>query len=170
MHVPNISIFDITSSAKPLRTRRFKSHTYPRTITYLTSSQKHSHRLCLIAKQTWHMIWMGVRMLLHSFAQVRSTHSSLTWSEWVDKHHMTFILYICSLEGECWGYTSIAHIPILVISLFPFSLGLYYIICLSHLFSVCRLLASHLLTEAETWVLARFTFIHLLIYLIGYSR
>ena len=68
--------------------------------------------LCLIAKQTWHVIWMGVRMLLHSFAQVRSTHSSLTWSEWVDKHHMTFILYIRSLEGECWGYTSVAHIPI----------------------------------------------------------
>ena len=63
---------------------------------------------------------MGVQMLLHSFAQVRSTHSSLTWFKWVGKHHMTFILYIRSLKGECWGYTTIAHIPILVISLFSF--------------------------------------------------
>ena len=91
---------------------------------------------------------MGVRVLLHSFAQVRLTHSSLTWYERMGKHHVTFILYIHSLEGECWGYTSIAHIPILVISLFPFLLGIYYIIRLSHLFGVCWLLASHLLTRS----------------------
>ena len=59
----------------------------------------------------------------------------------------------CPLWGGygafCWGYMSIAHIPILVISLFPFSLKFYYIIHLSHIFSICQLLVSHLLTEAE---------------------
>jgi len=98
------------------------------------------HLLCTVicswSKMGWNNCIHWVYDYTPSIIPNASINHFCLWE--MDKHHVIFILYIRSLEGECWGYMGIAHIPILVISLFPFSFRLYYIIC--HVSLIWRML------------------------------
>jgi hypothetical protein len=64
------------------------------------------------------------------------------------QHFHFYYVYSLTRGGvlRIYEYSSYTYISYFFI--FPFSLGLYYIIRLSRLFGVCQLLASHLLTRS----------------------
>jgi len=145
---------------KPLRTRRSKSNTYQQMITCPISSPNCLQRqssVTLLSYLDFVQLLSSKRVTMTSFHRVLMPGQAVLTPKWQYFH---FILYTHSLEGECWGYSSIAHILIWVISLFPLLLRFYYIIRLSHLFGICWLLASHLLTRSWDYIPAANTLTH----------
>ena len=125
MHVPNISTFDITSSAKLLRTKRLKSYTYLRMITCLISSPNHGQRQSSVALLSYSD---SVQLLSSERVTMTSFHRALMPGQAVSDTKMTSLsqyFHFCHVYSLTQGgvlriyeYSSYTYISYFLISFF----------------------------------------------------